>query len=362
VGAWSGSVWFGEVGGGAAVLYSVVVGAVREFWVKTKKFNVKVHEIPLMVPVEQPVVDPQASGLNIVHIWKGYRSASWDPQAGAVKVIRTQVSENNITYEGVGTGAFNAHGDEIAAVWSSGVNFSGPPPAPIFRQASGRFYRFVWGYPKQPFSLWIVSGYFERIPVVGFENRFASPKPSFVGTRSSPAGSPSPPIDDFPEGYEVDNNYEAYISPSPTTLFCIIKYTKLYYDATYQFFKYFSISLANGSVQEVSPSPLDWRFPIASASPSAVGQTTICQRAYLFSDSSYLGISEDTLWGMDLSQSIGEESLRTLLESISNTITATLSTRTATSGASCTLGTAAESTVQVPSPGRGTVEGITYLP
>ena len=54
--------------------------------------------------------------------------------------------------------------------------------------------------------------------------------------------------------------------------------------------------------------------------------------------------------------------LEDYLSTIDGTIDATLTTRTATSGVTCTLGTATESTVQVPSPGRGTIEGITYLP
>jgi hypothetical protein len=73
-------------------------------------------------------------------------------------------------------------------------------------------------------------------------------------------------------------------------------------------------------------------------------------------------LSGGNLYTIDLSQIINGQTLQQRLQTSPDTIAATLSTRTATSGASCTLGTAAESTVQVPSPGRGTVEGITYLP
>lgn len=104
----------------------------------------------------------------------------------------------------------------------------------------------------------------------------------------------------------------------------------------------------------------DWRKALVSFAPPALGSLSSC-----LADAIYLPdgiLTGGNLYRIDLDQIISGSTLRDRLQSSAATVTATLTTQTATSGETCTLGTAAESTVQVPSPGRGTIEGITYLP
>ena len=105
----------------------------------------------------------------------------------------------------------------------------------------------------------------------------------------------------------------------------------------------------------------DWRASIVNYEiSSSVSTGDSCLDLLLLDDD---GLLDNGLYfNISLSQVIAGQTLRNRLETSPDTVNATLTTQSATSGATCTLGTPQESTVQVPSPGRGTVEGITYLP
>lgn len=126
---------------------------------------------------------------------------------------------------------------------------------------------------------------------------------------------------------------------------------------------YYGLHNADGVIYSAPPVPVnldDWRRALAVFGEPDTSTLDACLAQNLRRTDSIL--TSGNLYRIDLGQAISGNTLRDRLQTSPDTVTATLTTRTATSGAACTLGTAVESTVQVPSPGRGTVEGVTYLP
>jgi hypothetical protein len=154
--------------------------------------------------------------------------------------------------------------------------------------------------------------------------------------------------------------YEVFVSANDDRLFILIKSELNDDDEEFGELRYQSLigeALAGlGSTADAD----DWRGDAVSLTPTAgITAADICSNDYLANPEALL--NSGNLYSIALSQTIDSQTLQQRLQTSPDTIAATLTTRTATSGASCALGTVAESTVQVPSPGRGTVEGITYL-
>ncbi|MBD1918843.1 MULTISPECIES: hypothetical protein [Cyanophyceae] len=171
--------------------------------------------------------------------------------------------------------------------------------------------------------------------------------------------------------------YEAWISPAPDGVFAIVKHAEeLFFDCgtegEIEEFEFTDLALLNqlgvgasfsNGGDAVITRPSNWRvesedFLLVTAQPPT---DKVCVDEYL--GSRIDALAEDKIYRIDLAQLIDGQTLQARLQTSANTVTANLSARTATSGESvCELGEETVATVQVPSPGRGTVEGITYLP
>jgi hypothetical protein len=413
------------VGGGAAVLYSVVVGAVREFWVKTAGADVKVWEIPTEIEVpwdEYELPDGSKSyqpgpgaGQGIVMTWSitalssvrivspslytiyGRSFIDWvtggtdtctnlgseaDPLIGNSNSgnRRTLLSG---TYDfGSGSGSRpgptiqTVHNDRTKAFYECGpeaftdtdirytaVNSIGTTVATSLRLTT--YFETTGGVrsnsdPDSIFQRYtnefratdiFSQRHFDHEVVFNLESNFPDwPEPVPDG------GSPTPP-----DPLLVPVSYEVFISAKNNRLFILIKSDLNDDDEEFVELKYQSLVGETLADLGDTADPDDWRGDAVSLTPTAgITAADICSNDYLANPEALL--NSGNLYSIALSQTIDSQTLQQRLQTSPDTIAATLSTRTATSGASCTMGTAAESTVQVPSPGRGTVEGITYLP
>jgi len=421
VGAWSGSVWFGAVGGGAAVLYSVVVGAVRQFWVKTANYDrmiaidTGIKVVPVTFAVSATTSDDGGGGSTV-----GSASLTISGPSGTI------ITPSNISLSAsVSASGLN---DSQAAYDSIAIKIVGPGPITIAGTVSGTAIAdgFADGFAGLSANYPSISGFDggrvgsgSLIGGVGSGvtltlnvnlsvNTFIQGRSAllngnygffrYVGGRdlgvrvfvdftdTGPQvieGSFSFPFDSapfttgklliFPGGgnysmYEVINNQGAnfkarYLSGTvePSAFFSLA-YLMSPFAAQIDYGLHTTddavIPYTAGNTLPVNLD--DWRRAIVSLSPVDLSAELSCLTDSIYDPQSIL--SGGNLYTIDLSQIINGQTLQQRLQTSPATIAATLSTRTATSGASCTLGTAAESTVQVPSPGRGTVEGITYLP
>jgi hypothetical protein len=172
------------------------------------------------------------------------------------------------------------------------------------------------------------------------------------------------------------NPYEAWISASEQAIYVLIKHLQETIDpddtTRDSFDKLQIIELDfNGAILSSSAylrddtipiNALNWRDVLSNFILIDDQLTAGDSCIDLYKDDAFTNLLSGNSGSILPSQIINSQTLQQRLQTSPDTIAATLSTRTATSGASCALGTVAESTVQVPSPGRGTVEGITYLP
>jgi len=345
---WEGVIWYGGPAGRAAVLYSVVVGAVREFWVKTAGADAKVHEIPAGIG--------GSGGGGSTGGGSGGGSGGTDNGLSDASYI-IEYAVNTTVNGGIRYQAFRGP--------ISGFRIRREPEGAVW-------YEFLcWGALDRVFNPDCVN--VARITGNGpfWLSLVSFAATSVVSIKKCPEGIPVDPAlipglveEGFytPPGPLEPNPYEALVSAFESKIFTLTKSNLNDEDEEFGELKY--QSLVDGTVADLgtTPDPQDWRGEAVSLTPTAqIEGLQPCADAYLASDNALL--LDDNLYTIDLGQTIDGQTLRSRLQTSTATIAATLTTRTATNaGASCTLGTPAESTVQVPSPGRGTVEGITYLP
>jgi hypothetical protein len=445
-------IWYGG-GAGVAVLYSVVVGAVREFWVKTKKYDVKVgeidqvNEIPDGGVVGPPISIPEPEGIPASSRYLFvYTSASdyfvspgsingfiplpatFSPSSAKAYLIdEVGYDESDLRQEGLN--ASNWYGIKVRAsvykVWSNETNSWVEPSTPLgsVLTRSSRdplFYSAVLE-PRPVSSIDQVLPPLNTVGVFHYVRLGSSGFCSLLGplvtrqfglrydTSFTPAlffadadynGPPLTqqrkqwyytvydsnglPLCAIPSGDFTDpsipdddpanqppplrtNDYEAYTSNNIVLVKGLLE-TENDEPSVYAQMIYGDASkdgqpLTEKYLRPTIPAALenDWRESLVNYDVSESPFDALpCAESNMLSDE--VTLVDGNLYRIDLNQTISGQTLRTRLETSPDTVAATLTTQTATSGETCTLGTATTSTVQVPSPGRGTIEGITYLP
>ena len=376
--------WIQGGSAGVAVLYSVVVGAVREFWVKTATADVKVAEIPLTIPYVPMTsiggVGASATFGGTTNERRGYN---------LLKDLTGIVPENGYfrltgTYSFVWTGPTTPPGGTGNSAWSNAsVDQDHPNVGRVGWSA-------IFGLSTEAFGGWGNDGVFIMpepsarsssgglLCAQGFFNW------SYIGTDDTYSPSATWTItvtlSEYVGPSTIPNDYTAWISSHGDELFVTIKdgvdlecgFTdndgSSNVTPTVESVHKTKLSLLDGNGDGVTydfDDPVtirdaNWRNTQESFSVNAFESDDLCVNE--FSSNNFVNLIEGNLYSINPNQFIDGQTLRSRLQSSPDTVTATLITQSATSGETCIRGTATTSTVQVPSPGRGTVEGITYLP
>ncbi len=357
-----------------AVLYSVVNGSNREFWVKTASTDLKIFEFTNSKTL-RPIF-------------------SWGENIGdSVSISGSASTPANLT--GVPTGGFFDSNATVvcpsgtaatlgitasASLVSDGTNrlgntrstLSSLPQAAVNSSTptdTETGDTFISG--SSPGGLNLGKA---RLFNVGIQMT-ASP---FTGGAISWSGTVSHTIQQI-FSYTRTTPYEAWMSATNEKIYVTIKHLNdsLQQDdpltANDSFDRLQIIELSrSGSIvattayqigDSVPSNPLNWRdvlsnFRQVADQPASLDE---CIDDYKGSSSTNLLNGEKT--DIPLTQVISGQTLRVLLQTTSGSIAASLSTRTATSsGGACVLGAETLTTTQVPSPGRGRIEGIAAYP
>jgi hypothetical protein len=359
----------------AVVLYSVINGAVREFWVKSARFDVKVHEIPLEIELAPPPVLPGPYG---------YASGTGPVPGGQCPIKYTITIQFQIYDDGRGglqsltTKSGNYWGPigrtffEITRLQQVGTDLLGRP----------RYnYRFRVGFFAHGFAsrsrlseqTEMITDWIECPTVTnicywsaGTDVRFEI-NPFFVSIvpvnseQEDNCGSlPAlpQPGDPDPEPSTIPNPYEAFLSYFKPKVFTLIKSNLNAEDAEFGALKYQSLIGETLSDLGATADPDDWRGEAVSLTPTAqIESIQPCAADYLASNSGLL--KGKKLYSIDLNQDIDGQTLIVRLQNSTDTVTAILIVRTATNDeGGCILGDMQSREVQVPSPGRGEILGI----
>jgi hypothetical protein len=339
----------GQKEGQVAVLYSVVAGEVREFWVKTAKVDVKVHEIPL-----ETVRDFDPEGVD----------SGSPPPNGMLWGPAFRIFDMNCT-----TGEVN----------SSSITVAASNDVPSYYALGG--YPIPSGAPYVALGRWqqdfispngiFLSSFTAYVPVLHDYQpcsffgspEIISPPPVYLGIRFRNVGDPEPNTEDYepPKVPDGPNPYEAFISQYSPKVFTLIKSGLNNEDEEFGELKYQSLIVEELTDLEGTPNSDDWRGPSVSLTPTIeIEDSDSCVEELLANSSA--SILEKTLYSVDLEQGINGQTLKSLLETSEKKVTAILTTQTLNSGVECVFGPPKESKIKVPSPGRGTVEGISYTP
>jgi hypothetical protein len=395
-------IWYGG-GAGVAVLYSVVVGAVREFWVKTKKYDVKVHEIPDEIenPYPPDDIDGNPNGVpgvncssDTIRVWarsiayQGVNSSASSASTAVQSAYFPGIPADSPPTSTSGIIAFEVNPDydvsdfngivrDISEYTTSGgflwwttsivyrlqinqrrfIQRGGFQNGSTFGVVNANYYRTDISRGQTSAFL---SAFLAAIPESGLIEGESdiSYEIALVGAGGCDSTNPGGP----PGGPEfIPNPYEAFTSALKPKIFALIKSNVDESDEEFGELAYKKLIGETVSDLGSTADPDDWRGLAVSLTPTAeITSPDSCLEDYLDTDDGAL--IDGNLYRIALNQTISGSTLRTRLQTSPDTVTATLTTQTATSGATCTLGTATTSTVQVPSPGRGTIEGITYLP
>jgi hypothetical protein len=427
-------IWYGG-GAGVAVLYSVVVGAVREFWVKTAKYDVKVGEIPTEEEIPWEPYDlpngtttyvPGAGAADTRWTWSltGLLNANLTVEMdiyektfsewviGTTETCRflgteyvnvtgsgTQTFANGVYNVETGTGGRPGPLMTVNRTLNKGSDNCGPathtstrgryttisngvvanPPGSYFGAPTQIYDEddvdidrsgepIIYG--RNLFDLWIDSAGPIHRPTTAVVKETYNYNVTLNSSVSTPGGTVTPP--DWPTGDPpppppdplfAPVPYESFISALKPKIFALIKSNVDEDDEEFGELAYKKLIGETVLDLGTTADPDDWRGLAVSLTPTAeITSSDSCLEDYLDIDDGAL--IDGNLYRIDIDQYVADYDgfLRTLLETSPDTVAATLTTQTATSGETCTLGTATTSTVQVPSPGRGTIEGITYLP
>jgi len=371
------------VAGDAAVLYSVVVGAVREFWVKTAADDVKVYEI-----ANEKIYAAEASWGNVGNIVAGISadpiSASGELFAGTTQgffVSPTQAGTLTLppglsaSFSVTVTGTHLQHGvgrilsaRPLIAVSDAGIESTTADVSFTGSSTVGTSETRSTTIPR------VNSGTKTRIIDVGLYLTISA----FSGNQQAGiSGTCTTSVNSSP--FTGLTPYESWVSADDSTIYVALKYldewliegdpeTEL---DSYDRLVLATISRSTGDIttavfsigDSVPAQESNWRGAINNfrLAENTAETDDNCTNDFLSSNDALLASGE--LFTIDLSQTIEGQSLQNRLQTSPDTVTATLTNRTATDdGDTCTLGDEQTSTVQVPSPGRGNVEGITYLP
>lgn len=378
--------------GQVAVLYSVLVGTVREFWVKTAKADVKVYEIPSEVEEPTPPVDVPP-GWNCADGVSTY-SAAGGPYAtqAASDAARIPIHQPPQTTFSGGQGAASY---DVSIGLSNGrsayTRFRGPIGDFRITDGSDGLVRRVQCYATGANSGSACTTFEQFGGQGGWRNFFNSPDmpagttitgvgithvsscPGSDSTDTSPGiitgyncgtpPAPGEPGSSLPPPVPptmVPNPYEAFISALRLKVFALIKSGE---DGT-NFAELAYKQLVGKTVTDLGSTadPDDWRGLATSLTPTAeITDSDSCLEDYLASDDGAL--IDDKLYHIGLEQIINGQSLRDRLQASSDTIPAALVTQSSVvENSVCILGSPKESKIRVPSPGRGEIESITYGP
>lgn len=330
----------GQKEGQVAVLYSVVAGEVREFWVKTAKFDVKVHEIST-----QKTATP---------------FFSWGDAIGqSTTASGSFTTANDIAYFGddyvicpPGTAAGLIV--ETTAQWLSGVGRRAVVQSSLTNDGNSIVLSF---FPTNTGSgSTVVSGPGAGGGDLAKGRRFIVRAEFFLdsGTATvSWSGSVTHTISSIFGGWLVPVAYEAWISATPTNIYVIIKYLQgfLVVDDAEDF----------DSLQLIT---LNRAGDILSSAAYVVGDTVPVNTSnWRDSFSNFLAVANQSASGDSCVDTHRTNTSANLFDGNLYTVSGgSLSTQSATSEETCNLGSATTSMVKVPSPDRGTVEGISYTP
>jgi hypothetical protein len=412
-----GRVWYAGAPSGVAVLYSVVSGAVREFWVKTSdydrnvgddsEFDSQILPVTMGLSIQGNDTGGSFSGTVTVNfsapsgttITPSSMSFSASVSAGtdntdftetfrSVRVVGTGAVTADIAVSGTTTGASAVGG--IGATIGLGLLYDPThggeyvTTIPVgFSSSSGsvvtsNYISFIDAYLNGNYALIRnsgLSGSTQELTSISFAAASISGDSFSSAYNSSMDGVVPGQYLFFRVGlparnyklYRVTSNdgvnlTAALVSESGSA--SIFVSSAVVFSAISPEILYGLHTIDDDLTRYAATAPPvnldDWRRELVPLTPPDFSLLGACLVDYIYDPQAIL--DGGNLYTIDLDQIISGQTLRNRLQTSAATVTATLTTQTATSGDTCTLGTAAESTVQVPSPGRGTIEGITYLP
>lgn len=379
-----------KIMGTVAVLYSVVVGAMREFWVKTARADVKVHEIPISFEFTPTTsiggVGSSATFSGTVNEGKsinllkdltgiapvggyfrltGTYSFNWTGPSSRPGGNRNSAWTNEtVDQDGqllpgrVGWSSFFGLNTSSSGTWGNDVLFRMPPSSDFLFTASDRGLNCI-----QAFWPW----------------NYISPGVPYA---ASATWSLTVTISEYFGPSTVANTYASWISNDGNDIFITVKDSHSLdcgftpaesisesIKPTVDGIEFQKLSLlddnAVGTFYEQGDTVLrreaNWRNVQEAFTLLPLDSEDSCIDS--FANNPVANLIAPNIYSINLNQVISGSTLRNRLQTSPDTVAATLTTQTATNeGESCTLGTSTESTVQVPSPGRGTIEGITYIP
>lgn len=337
---------------GVAVLYSVVNAGMREFWVKTATADVKAYEIPTTF-----TYTPSTSfGSTVGSTISGSLTLSSSESSAGVDLAFLSIRHGSISFL-----------VETTATYISGSGAS-IEARPVTTEASSTVSQSVTSESGSASTTVSSTAQNGGCLPIGLSLIKSNPLGSI-----SASGTVTYTITAISSG-TVSNPFECWISsPGGGAIYLIIKSgvnTSGCSEGENPIQDFTDLALINlpslstaeySNGDSVTTRPGHWREPledflyINDQPPSG----SSCADDYLPDRDSL--ISAGNLYEISLDQTISGQTLRDRLQTSTDTVAATLTTQTATDGVTCTLGTATESTVQVPSPGRGTIEGLTYL-
>lgn len=388
----------------AFVLYSVITGAIREFWVKSAGFDVKVHEIPLEIEVQAgwKCVDGVCSYSETEGVYatqaecESSRNPSYQHEksitGGCVPwvvyrltieitaTVRAQLSSgawSEFNYQGTLTtlragGPIRVNGALGSSFNSPFLEFWRPPNSarllrPVVDTGNGTEFQ---GLTR------LATGLNTGLAGGWFNVEISESSVSVTAVRDDGGPDSCGELEIPPEnkgdiiGYTcgslptspltTPNPYEAFLSYSKPKVFTLIKSNLNDEDEEFGELKYQSLVGETLTDLGTTADPEDWRGEAVVLTPTTeIEATQPCTNDYLASNNALL--KDGTLYTIDLTQDIGGQTLRSRLQSSTDTVVATMITRAATNAegsGSCALGNVQTSKIQVPSPGRGEVLGI----
>lgn len=360
----------------AAILYSIEVGSVIEFWLITKSQDVKIAEIasssayPISISGSysassntfvdfvsiDPIPDPYPYTLRVtLNVTYSHQHVEVD-EAFNNKDVRAFIFFSDFYVEG-GAG-YNPPGTDGLG------NFVGSDSRVVeiliepgqYTYLSDSKNEYTLGVPFAPGSGPAASGQpTASLFFVAGSQLFGAPYSSIDGTYSITVEKIS--------GASA-GNYEAYLSEAQKQPVTLIKHNLnggVFQDLIYQ--EGLSIDLQQATNNPALPTILlnTWRDLIVNYNTAAnyPGGGPACTDAYLFEPD--VNLKNQKFRQIDLDQDVNGITLREHLETISGKVNATVDEANFAENGNCNLGTLRQSRIKLTSPGRGKVEGIVWL-
>lgn len=378
-----------------AVIYSIEVGEFIEFWVKTNKIDIKIHQIPKEIETGQSSLVPvktvgdtvywgppgtDTSNISVSIAWVDpdlrviYQGVGWVTEGGETQIDACNRLGGPRSHPNVGSSATEPDTTRIynfgllsdlnsVSVDTFYINnateacFNGAfPPDTSYSYSWGLV---VNGTTEVNFAFGEDDGRGLEQAAAGYYNLIFSGPNSEEILPGDETGPFDPPTGGEPS--IISNPYEAFISSTNNKIFTLIKSNLNNSDEIYGEIKYQSLVKRTLTDLGNSGDTFDWRNEAVSLTPtSEITSSDSCVNDYLYNPQ--VNLINNTLYQIDLEQNIGGDTLISKLQTSAANVNATLTTQQFNSGASCTLDPIIESKIKVPSPGRGEIEGITYIP